>query len=83
MREAHTDWCAGGHLCNLGEHRAAPVSVHVHGVGRFVLTRIRGQDGRQYVEVRVAVALPRHEGYARLQLVRLMHGLTRALAGHR
>lgn len=77
----HPDWCAGGHRCNLGEHRADPVVVDVEGVGRLVLTRVLGRDGRQHADIRITAELVEHEGYARLQLVRLVQRLTAALRG--
>jgi hypothetical protein len=77
----HPEWCAGGHRCGLGEHRADPVIVDVDGVGRLVLTRVQGRDGRQHADVRVTAELVEHEGYARLQLARLVERLTAALGG--
>lgn len=77
----HTDWCSGGHRCGLGEHRADPVVVDVRGVGRLVLTRVQGVDGRQHADIRVTAELVEHEGYARLQLARLIERLTAALGG--
>lgn len=81
MSADHPDWCAGGHRCNLGEHRADPVVVDVAGVGRLVLTRVLGRDGRQHADIRVTVELADVDGYARLQLVRLIERLTAALGG--
>ncbi len=81
MTDRHTGWCAGGHRCGIGEHRSAPVVIGVPGVGRLVLTRVRGADGRQHADIRVSVGLPGEEGAARVWLVRLLGRLTRALGG--
>jgi hypothetical protein len=68
----HTAWCAGGHLCTLGEHRARPVTVRAPGAGSVVLTRIRATDGTQHAEVRMSVILPDQEPQARQRLVALL-----------
>ncbi|MFF5227330.1 hypothetical protein [Dactylosporangium sp. NPDC000521] len=75
----HTDWCAGGHRCNLGEHRADPLVVSVPGLGRALLTRVRAADGREHAEVTLTVALATAEPYARQQLLLLTTDLTRVL----
>lgn len=79
MTAQHPDWCARGHRCNLGEHRADPVVVDVPGTGRLVLTRVLGADGRQHAEIRASVELADHDGHARLQLVDLLRRLPHAL----
>jgi hypothetical protein len=79
--DEHTDWCAGGHRCGLGEHRADPVVVELPGVGRLMLIRVQGADGRQHAEIRATVRLPEHDGYARLRLVDLLARLPRAIRG--
>ncbi|GAA2599069.1 hypothetical protein GCM10010399_32250 [Dactylosporangium fulvum] len=71
----HPDWCAGGHRCNLGEHRADPLTVDVPGLGRAVLTRVRAADGREHAEVTLTVALAAAEPVARHQLLGLARDL--------
>ncbi|MEV4134409.1 hypothetical protein AB0J72_19840 [Dactylosporangium sp. NPDC049742] len=71
----HPDWCAGGHRCNLGEHRADPLTVDVPGLGRALLTRVRGRDGREHAEVTLTVALADAEPVARAQLLGLARDL--------
>jgi hypothetical protein len=78
MSRDHTDWCAGGHRCNLGEHRADSLVVEVGDV-HLVLTRVRTRSGRQYVEVRGSAELHEIEGYARAQFARFVGRLARAL----
>ncbi|MEU0557432.1 hypothetical protein [Dactylosporangium sp. NPDC006015] len=75
----HTEWCAGGHRCNLGEHRADPLVVDVEGLGRALLTRVRAADGREHAEVTLTVALAAAEPYARRQLLDLATDLTHAM----
>ena len=79
MNRRHPDWCAGGHRCNLGEHRADPLAVDVPGLGRALLTRVRAADGRDHAEVTLTVALAAAEPYARRQLLDLTTDLTRVL----
>jgi hypothetical protein len=71
----HPDWCAQGHRCGLGEHRADPLVIHTPNHGRIVLTRVRANDGRDHVEVRLRVQLSEHETIARQQLLTLTAGL--------
>ncbi|MFV2099816.1 hypothetical protein [Micromonospora sp. LOL_024] len=77
----HTGWCAGGHRCNLGEHRSDEIVVDA-GHARAVLVRVRTAAGRDHAEVRVRVALAPAELVARRQLVGLLgdlrHAVTRA-----
>ena len=54
---AHPEWCARGHTCGLGEHRAAPVTVDGGSRGVMVLTRVLAADGRQHVEIRTRIVL--------------------------
>jgi hypothetical protein len=75
----HPDWCAGGHRCNLGEHRADPLAVTIPGLGRALLTRVRATDGREHAEVTLTVALAAAEPHARRQLLDLTTDLTRVL----
>jgi hypothetical protein len=72
VHNGHTDWCARGHLCGLGEHRAEPMTVSVPRVGTTVLTRVRDTHGRQYAEIRLLVRLPSEEPKARLRLLALL-----------
>ncbi|MFG2037326.1 hypothetical protein [Dactylosporangium sp. NPDC048998] len=76
----HPDWCARGHRCGLGEHRADPLTIAIPGYGRATLTRVRGADGREHAEVRLTVALADVEPYARVQLLGVATDL-RALLG--
>jgi hypothetical protein len=50
-------------------------------VGRLVLTRVQGVDGRQHAEIRATVALPEHAESARLRLLDLLTRLPRAIRG--
>jgi len=79
-RDRHTDWCAGGHLCGLGEHRAHPLVVEVGDV-HLAITRVRTRAGRQYVEVVGSTELHQVEGYARRQFALFVDRLVRALGG--
>ncbi|GAA2717930.1 hypothetical protein ACFY2R_05220 [Micromonospora olivasterospora] len=78
----HTDWCARGHRCNLGEHRSEEIVVDLPGRARAVLVRVRTTAGREHAEVRVRVALAPGQIAARRQLVGLLgdlrHTVTRA-----
>ncbi|MBY8872879.1 hypothetical protein K7640_13645 [Micromonospora sp. PLK6-60] len=78
----HTDWCAGGHRCGLGEHRSEEIVVDIAGRSRAVLVRVRTAAGREHAEVRVRVALAPAELPARRQLIGLLgdlrHAVTRA-----
>jgi hypothetical protein len=70
----HPSWCARGHRCRLGEHRAAPVTLAGSGPAGTVraiavLTRLLSTNGRQQVEVRLRIALPYGEDAARRRLV--------------
>ncbi|MEU7868299.1 hypothetical protein [Dactylosporangium sp. NPDC049140] len=76
---AHTDWCAGGHRCQLGEHRADPLTVDIPGAGRVVLTRVRAAAGREYAEVRATVSLAGTDPAARRQLSSLITSVATAL----
>ncbi|MFF5229989.1 hypothetical protein [Dactylosporangium sp. NPDC000521] len=71
----HTDWCARGHRCGLGEHRADPLTIDVPGLGRALLTRVRAADGREHAEVTLTVALASAEPVARWQLLGLARDL--------
>jgi hypothetical protein len=68
----HTAWCAGGHRCNLGEHRADPLTIRVPGAGTAVLTRVRSADGTEHAEIRLRATLPDDESNARLRLAALL-----------
>lgn len=74
-RTLHPEWCTGGHRCQLGEHRAAPLPVSLPGVGRAVLTRVESSDGRQHAEITITVALSAAEPAARRQLAGLIKDL--------
>src|SRR5437870_5750222 len=68
----HPDWCARGHRCGLGEHRAQPVTFAIPGRGAVVLTRVQAADGRQHVEVRTRIALAGGELAARAHLAHIL-----------
>ncbi|WP_432981567.1 hypothetical protein [Dactylosporangium sp. CA-233914] len=79
-RDQHPDWCARGHRCGLGEHRAQPITLDAPGLGRVVLTRVRTEDGRESAEVRLTVALATTEPAARRQLMALTNDLDTVLS---
>ncbi|GII26496.1 hypothetical protein [Planosporangium mesophilum] len=79
-RDRHTTWCAAGHRCGLGEHRADPITLTVPGAGTAVITRVRSADGAEHADIRLSVALPADEPAARLRLAALLTHL-RTLIG--
>lgn len=82
VQQTHPSWCAGGHTCGLGEHRAEPIVVEL-AAGVIVLTRVRDRDGTEQAEVRMRLRLPGEEPAARLRLVELLAGLRGLLAARR
>lgn len=76
----HPEWCAHGHRCGLGEHRAQPIVLDAPRLGRVVLTRVQTSDGRQHAEVTATVALAEAEPYARAQLLTLTRDLESVLS---
>jgi hypothetical protein len=76
---AHLDWCARGHHCTLGEHRAHPIRIDVPRVGSLVITRVQGATGHQYAEVRASLRLTPSEAHARHQIGTVLDGLTRLM----
>ena len=68
MNRRHPDWCAAGHRCGLGEHRAAPITITVPRAGAATLTRVRATDGTEHAEIRLTLALTDYEPAARAQL---------------
>jgi hypothetical protein len=80
---AHTGWCAGGHRCTLGEHRAHPITLHVPGAGSLVVTRVRQASGTEHAEVRLSVVLADSEPAARHQLTALITHLTTVIGPSR
>lgn len=76
----HPDWCAQGHLCGLGEHKAAPVVLDNPGRGRIVLTRIETANGRQHVEIRTSVTLTPGDEAAQQHLAQILVELERHLS---
>ena len=76
----HTPWCARDYRCNLGEHRADPVTLAAPGAGTAVITRVRGADGRDYAEIRLRIDLPGPEPAARHRLTAVLTHL-RTLIG--
>lgn len=80
MSRDHTDWCAGGHRCGRGEHRADPINAWI-GDNHLLLTRVLDRAGRQHVEIVASVPLPDHEGYAKLAFARAVDRFVGALGG--
>jgi hypothetical protein len=72
MTTQHTTWCAQGHLCNLGEHRADPLRIDIDPGGVAVLTRVRDRAGREHAEIRLRLALHTAEPAARRELAHLL-----------
>ena len=70
--DRHTDWCARGHRCGLGEHRADPIVLDVPGAGRVVLTRVHTAKGADHAEIRLRIVLPTGESDARARLAALL-----------
>jgi len=68
----HPDWCARGHHCGLGEHRAAPVTLSAGAAGVVVLTRVLAADGRQHVEIRTRITLAAGEPQSRAHLAQIL-----------
>ena len=83
-RDAHPQWCAQGHACGLGEHRAAPITLRVPGRASVVLTRVMSASGREHVEIRTSITLAPGEQAARRHLAHvlteLQHHLRRVIA---
>ena len=74
--DEHPDWCRRGHHCGLGEHRAAPITLHVPGRASLVLTRVLAATGRQHVEVTTSIGLADDEPAARAHLARVLAEIT-------
>ena len=68
----HADWCARGHYCAFGEHRAVPITLTVPGRGTVVLTRVRDRHGRQHVEITTSVTLADGEPNAQEHLAHIL-----------
>lgn len=75
----HPDWCARGHACGLGEHRAQPVTLRVPGHGVVVLTRVLAADGSQHAEIRTRINLAPGDAGARAHLMRIVTEFDAAL----
>lgn len=72
----HPTWCARGHACGLGEHRAQPVTLDAGPRGVIVLTRVLAANGRQHVEIRTRITLaPGGEVHTRAHLARILTAL--------
>ena len=78
--DEHPAWCAGGHRCNLGEHRAEPVTLDDPQLGRLVLTRVSDRQGHEHAEVLLTVPLDGTETVARKQLLALTRDLHTVLS---
>jgi len=68
----HPDWCARGHRCGLGEHRAEPVTLTAGPTGTVVLTRVLAANGRQHVEIRTRITLATGEPHAAAHLAHIL-----------
>jgi hypothetical protein len=79
VKQGHPEWCARGHHCGLGEHRSLPVVAELDSVGRVVLTRVLGRDGRERMEITGSAYLSRSEPVARRQLQDTLTGLVDVL----
>lgn len=82
----HPSWCARGHRCGLGEHRAQPVTLTSARRGTVVLTRVQAATGSQHVEVRIRIALATGENNARAHLALILaalHALLRRVTSPR
>lgn len=70
-RDRHPDWCAHGHQCGLGEHRARPITLTAPG-GTVVLTRVMAANGAEHVEIRTRVRLAPGDEPARAHLTHIL-----------
>jgi hypothetical protein len=75
MTRLHPAWCGRTHVCSIdrpgGEHRSAPYTVDTE-YGRLIITRAQNAAGAARLEIRAAVALPRHDADAREKATRLL-----------
>jgi hypothetical protein len=76
----HPVWCARGHRCNLGEHRAHPVVMQVDGVGKVLITRVLGANGRERMEVTGSAYLSTTGQAADRQVDRTLRGFAHVMA---
>lgn len=76
----HPEWCARGHRCGLGEHRAHPVVMQVEGVGKVLLTRVLGANGRERMELTGSAYLNVRGAAARRQVDRTLRGFAHVLS---
>ena len=76
----HPEWCARGHRCGLGEHRAHPVVMEVDGVGKVLLTRVLGANGRERMELTGSAYLTAKGPAARRQVDRTLRGFASVLS---
>ena len=79
VKYGHPEWCGRGHHCGLGEHRSLPVVAELDNVGRVVLTRVLGRDGRERMEITGSAYLSESESTARRQLQDTLTGLVSVL----
>lgn len=77
----HPTWCGRAHVCSAdrsgGEHRSHPLTFDA-GPATMVATRISTRDGREFMELRVVVALPTDPVKAALQAQRAVQRITDA-----
>jgi len=76
----HPEWCGKGHRCNLGEHRAHPVVMEVDGVGKVLITRVLGRNGRERMEVTGSAYLSGTGPTASRQVDRTLRGFAHVMA---
>jgi hypothetical protein len=76
----HPEWCAKGHRCNLGEHRAHPVVMEVGGVGKVLITRVLGRNGRERMEVTGSAYISSTGTAASRQVDRTLRGFAHVMA---
>ncbi|GAA3286173.1 hypothetical protein GCM10020218_047540 [Dactylosporangium vinaceum] len=76
----HPAWCARGHRCNLGEHRATPAVMQVDGVGKVLVTRVLGANGRERLEVTGSAYLHTTGQAATKQVDRTLRGFAHVMA---
>lgn len=86
MRNApHPEWCGGGHVCSAdraGEHRSHPLTMDID-VARIIATRLQTTSGRNRLEVRTVLELPRGDLAAGQAAGVMLAGIRRALGGAR
>lgn len=73
MNQPHPWWCGRAHYCAAergGQHRSAPLSIRTHNA-TITATRTRNANGRNGIEFRTAIQLPKDETTAHQQAKQL------------